>query len=120
SAANPVPLKSRLGDSCLDIGPLSTTIMNPCNGSNSQLWVFNSAGQIQSMGLSGQCLALDPSLAVLPCQGPNLDLVGQRWNAQPNGQITSVFGTCLSVLGSWVITDLCRPGDPGQEWDSAS
>jgi hypothetical protein len=71
-AANPVQLKSRLGDSCLDIGPLSTTIMNPCNGSNSQLWVFNSAGQIQSRGLSGQCLAINSdghSPVVLACQG---------------------------------------------------
>jgi Ricin-type beta-trefoil lectin domain len=124
-AAGPVQLKSRLGDSCLDIGPLSATVLNPCNGSNSQRWVFNSVGQIQSMGLSGQCVTINAQagqyLTLWACQGPPVDLtdaLGQRWNGQPNGQITGAFGACLSVFGGWVVTDLCRAGDPGQEWDS--
>src|SRR5262249_11923493 len=61
------------------------------------------------------------------CQGPPIDLtdaLGQRWNAQTNGQITGVFGNCLSVAGSvWsdlVITHYCRVDDPGQEWDSVA
>ena len=57
SAADPVQLQSRLGDWCID-GPNgnSTAMMvNPCNGSKSQLWVFNSAGQIESVAFPGDC-----------------------------------------------------------------
>ena len=56
SAAEPVQLKSRLGDWCLDgpNGNNTATMVNPCNGSKSQLWVFNSAGQIESVAFPGR------------------------------------------------------------------
>src|ERR1700759_5557120 len=43
SAAEPVQLRSRLGDWCLDgpNGNNAATVVNPCNGSNSQRWVLN-------------------------------------------------------------------------------
>src|SRR5438046_2839721 len=51
SAAEPVQLKSRLGNWCLDgpNGNNTATMVNPCNGSKSQFWVFNSGGQIESL-----------------------------------------------------------------------
>ena len=55
SAADPVQLRSRLGNWCLDgpNGNNTATMVNPCNGSKSQLWVFNSAGQIESVASPG-------------------------------------------------------------------
>jgi hypothetical protein len=55
SAADPVQLKSRLGNWCLDSpnGNNTATMVNPCNGSESQLWVFNSTGQIRAWPFQG-------------------------------------------------------------------
>ena len=60
SAAEPVQLKSRLGDWCLDgpNGNNAATVVNPCNGSNSQRWVLNSAGQIESAAFPGRCVSI--------------------------------------------------------------
>jgi hypothetical protein len=59
-AADPVQLKSRLGNWCLDgpNGNNTATMVNPCNGSKSQLWVFNSPGQIESVAFPGDPLTL--------------------------------------------------------------
>src|SRR3981081_1979667 len=64
SAADPVQLRSRLGNWCLDgpNGNNTATMVNPCNGSKSQLWVFNSAGQIESVASHGDCVSIsDPA-----------------------------------------------------------
>src|SRR5258707_14247327 len=60
SAADPVQLKSRLGDWCLDgpNGSNTATMVNPCSGSKSQRWVFNPAGQIESVAFAGNCLSI--------------------------------------------------------------
>ena len=68
SAADPVQLKSRLGNWCLD-GPNrnnAATMVNPCNGSKSQLWVFNSAGQIESVAFPGECLSISNAADTTP------------------------------------------------------
>src|SRR5262245_55327944 len=54
SAAEPVQLKSRLGDWCLDgPGNNTATVLNSCNGSSSQRWILNSVGQIESVAFPG-------------------------------------------------------------------
>jgi len=68
SAADPVQLKSRLGGNwCLD-GPTSNgaTVVNPCNGSKSQLWVFNAAGQIENLAFPGQCASIASAADTTP------------------------------------------------------
>src|SRR4030081_1358897 len=83
SAADPVQLKSRLGNWCLDgpTGNNAATMVNPCNGSRSQLWVFTSAGQIESVAVRGQCVSIsDPAdgtpVTLVPCQ---TNANNQRW-----------------------------------------
>src|SRR5262245_36511326 len=59
NAADPVQLRSRLGDWCLDgPGNNTATVVNPCNGSNSQRWVLNSVGQIESAAFPGHCVSI--------------------------------------------------------------
>ena len=94
SAAGPVQLKSRMGNWCLDgpNGDTTQTMINPCNGSKSQLWVFNSAGQIESVAFPGDCVTIsdaadDTPVIVLPCQ---TNVNNQRWNTQANGQVTQL------------------------------
>ncbi len=128
SAADPVQLKSRLGNWCLDSpnGNNTATMVNPCNGSESQLWVFNSAGQIESVAVPGNCMSIsnaaDNTPVVLsPCQTNANNL---RWSPQTNGQVTSALGPCLNVFGG-----VAQPGTPviayhciadvaDEEWDS--
>jgi Ricin-type beta-trefoil lectin domain len=128
SATDPVQLKSRLGNWCLDgpNGNNTATMVNPCNGSRSQLWVFNSAGQIQSVAFPGDCLSIsgaadDTPVILLPCQ---TNANNERWNPQTNGQVTSALGPCLNVFGG-----VAQPGTPviayhciadvaDEEWDS--
>jgi hypothetical protein len=128
SAADPVQLKSRLGNWCLDgpNGNNTATMVNPCNGSKSQLWVFNSAGQIESATFPGNCVSInDPAdntpVILSPCQ---TNTNNQRWYLQSNGQITSALGPCLNVFGG-----VAQPGTPviayhciadvaDEEWDS--
>ena len=128
SAADAVQLKSRLGDWCLDgpNGNNTATMVNPCNGSKSQFWAFNSAGQIESVAFPGNCVNISDAadntpVILLPCQ---TNANNQRWNPQTNGQITSALGPCLNVFGG-----VAQPGTPviayhciadvaDEEWDS--
>jgi Ricin-type beta-trefoil lectin domain len=128
NAAEPVQLKSRLGNWCLD-GPSGTntaTVVNPCDGSKSQTWVFNSVGQIESVAFPGDCVSISDAADNTPvilstCQ---TNANNSRWNPQTNGQITSALGPCLNVFGG-----VAQPGTPviayhciadvaDEEWDS--
>jgi Ricin-type beta-trefoil lectin domain len=131
SAGDPVQLKSRLeGNWCLDApdGNNAATMVNPCDGSKSQLWVFNSPGQIQSVAFPGQCVSIsdaaDQTPATLsPCQ-TNAD--NQRWTHQTDGHITSALGPCFCVSsnvanpGTPVIAYHCIADIPDKEWDIVS
>ena len=128
SAAEPVQLKSRLGNWCLD-GPNGTntsTMVNPCDASKTQLWVFNTAGQIESLAFPGDCLSIADAadgtpVILLPCQ---TNANNARWNPQTNGQVTSALGPCLNVFGGVaqpgtpVIAYHCLAGVADEEWDS--
>jgi hypothetical protein len=127
-----------LNDWCLDIGryaattpPAPVAIINPCNGSNSQRWVFNSAGQIESMYSPGYCLSIDgpwdgAAVGLTACQGFGSTGDRELWTHQANGQVTSAVGPCLAIWGgqtvpaTFVIGYHCTADTPGQEWDSAS
>ncbi|MDI3313641.1 MAG: RICIN domain-containing protein [Mycobacterium sp.] len=131
TAAAPVQLKSRLaGNWCLDApdGNNTSTMVNPCDGSKSQLWVFSSPGHIESAAFPGQCVSIsdaaDDTPAMLsPCQ-TNAD--HQRWTLQTDGHITSALGPCLCVSsnvanpGTPVIAYHCIAGIPDKEWDIVS
>jgi hypothetical protein len=129
SAAVPVQLKSRMGDWCLD-GPNSNaaTMVNPCNGSKSQLWVFNSAGQVESAAFPGECLSINNAADTTPvilstCQ---TNANNARWNLQPNGQVTSALGPCLNINGGVanprtpVIAYHCVADVADEQWDSVT
>ena len=128
SAADPVQLKSRLGNWCIDgpNGNSTAMVVNPCNGSKSQFWVFNSAGQIESVAFPGDCVSIsdaadDTPVILLPCQ---TNANNQRWNPQTNGQVTSALGPCLNVFGGVaqpgtpVIAYHCTADVADEEWDS--
>jgi hypothetical protein len=130
SAADPVQLKSRLGNWCLDgpNGNNAATMVNPCDGSKSQLWVFNSASQIESVAFPGNCLSISDAADTTPvilssCQ---TNANNTRWNAQTNGQVTSVLGPCLNINGGVanpgtpVIAYHCIPDVADEQWDSVS
>jgi hypothetical protein len=127
SAADPVQLKSRLGNWCLDgpNGNNAATMVNPCTGSTSQLWVFNSAGQIESAAFPGDCVSIsdatdDTPVILLPCQ---TTANNQRWTPQTNGQVTSALGACLNVFvgvaqpGTPVIAYHCTADVADEQWD---
>jgi Ricin-type beta-trefoil lectin domain len=127
-AADPVQLRSRLGNWCLDgpNGNNAATMVNPCDGSKSQLWVFSSAGQIESVAFPGHCVSIsDPAdntpVTVSPCQA---NANNQRWNSQTNGQVTSALGPCLNVFGGVAqpgtpaIAYHCIPDVDDEKWDS--
>lgn len=129
-AAAPVQLKSRLGNWCLDNpnGNNAATMVNACNGSKSQLWNFNSAGQIENVAFPGSCLSISSAADTTPvilsaCQTNSNN---QRWNTQPNGQVTSALGPCLNVNGGVanpgtpVIAYHCIPDVTDEQWDSVS
>lgn len=128
SAAPPVQLKSRVpGNWCLD-GPNANnaTMVNVCNGSKTQLWNFNSAGQIESVAFSGQCLSIanaaDNTPATLVSCSTNAN--NQRWTHQPTAEITSALGPCLNLSGGVgnpanpVIAYRCFPNADDETWDS--
>ena len=128
NAADPVQLKSRLGGNwCLD-GPTSNgaTVVNPCNGSKSQLWVFNAAGQIENVAFPGQCASIasaaDTTPVILSSCRTSAD--NARWNTQANGQVTSALGPCLNINGgvanpgTAVIAYHCVPDVADEQWDS--
>jgi hypothetical protein len=111
SAAGPVQLRSRLGNWCLDgpNGNNTATMVNPCDGTKSQLWVFNPAGQIESAAFPGQCMSISDAadgtpVLLVACQ---TNANNARWNPQGNGQITSALGPCLNVFGG-----VAQPGTP--------
>jgi hypothetical protein len=130
SATDPVQLRSRLGNWCLD-GPLgnnAATMVNPCSGLKSQLWDFNSAGQIESVAFPGACVSISNAadttpVILVPCQTNSNN---ERWNTQINGQITSALGPCLNVNGgvaqpgTAVIAYHCIADVADEQWDSVS
>lgn len=127
SADGPVQLRSRLGNFCLDTpsgNAFTPTVINPCDGSESQRWNLTTAGQIESAAFPGACLAMPEEswgVHIRPCA----DWPDSHWNIQPNGQITNVFGACVTVLGgpgpgTLVSTRVCIADAPGQAWDSVS
>jgi Ricin-type beta-trefoil lectin domain len=131
SAAGPVQLKSRLGGNwCFDApnGSNTATVVNPCDGSKSQLWVFNAAGQLESEAFPGQCASIsnpaDTTPVVLSSCQTNTN--NARWNAQPNGQVTSALGPCLNINGGVanpgtpVIAYHCIPDVADEQWDGVS
>ncbi|HEY2504732.1 MAG TPA: RICIN domain-containing protein [Mycobacterium sp.] len=130
SAATPVQLKSRLGNWCLDSpnGNNAATMVNACNGSKSQLWNFDPAGQIESVAFPGTCVSISNAADTTPvilsaCQTNSNN---QRWNTQPNGQVTSALGPCLNIdggvanPGTRVIAYHCIADVADEQWDSVS
>ena len=128
SAAGPVQLKSRMGNWCLDSpnGSSAATMINACNGSKSQLWNFNPAGQIESVAFPGSCVSISNAADTTPvtlsaCQ---VNSNNERWNSQPNGQVTSALGPCLNINGgvanpgTAVIAYHCIPDVTDEQWDS--
>jgi hypothetical protein len=128
SAIGPVQLKSRLGNWCLDApnGNNDAAMVNPCDGSKSQLWALDSAGRIESVAFPGQCVSIRDGVDNTPvtlagCQ-PNANNL--QWNSQPNGQLVSALGPCLNVFGGVaqpgtpVIAYHCIPDVEDEEWDS--
>jgi Ricin-type beta-trefoil lectin domain len=128
SAADQVQLKSRMGNWCLDApgGSNTATVINPCNGSQSQLWVFNPGGQIQNVAVAGNCLSIGNAadttpVNLSPCQN---NVSNQQWNHQANSQVTSALGPCLNINGgvanpgTAVIAYHCIPDVTDEEWDS--
>jgi hypothetical protein len=124
SADGPIHVRSRLGDACLDapswIGDVPVVI-NPCNDSDFQRWNL-SGGQLENVAFPGKCLT-DPQkgsgLHLEMCRGAMV----QHWSFQPDGQVRTDLGNCLTVLGgpapgTRVSARYCT-GDPGQGWDSA-
>jgi hypothetical protein len=130
SAADPVQLKSRMGNWCLDApnGNNTATMVNPCDGSKSQLWVFNPAGQIESANFPGNCLSISDAADRTPvilasCQ---TNATNEHWNHQANGQVTSALGPCLNIFGGVaapgtpVIAYQCLTDVADEEWDNVS
>jgi hypothetical protein len=130
SAAGPVQLKSRLGNWCLDgpNGNNTATMVNPCNGSRSQLWNLNPTGQIESVAFAGACVSISNAADTTPvtlssCRNNS---ESQRWNTQPNGQVTSALGPCLNVNGGVanpgtpVIAYHCITDVADEQWDSVA
>ncbi|HEX3548444.1 MAG TPA: RICIN domain-containing protein [Mycobacterium sp.] len=127
-AADPIQLKSRLGNWCLDApnGNNTATVVNQCDGSKTQRWLFNSAGQIESAAFPGDCLGISNAadntpVTLSPCQ---TNANNARWNPQPNGQLTSALGPCLNVFGgvaqpgTAMIAYHCIPDVADEQWDS--
>jgi len=117
-----------LGNWCLDgpNGNNAAAMVNPCNGSKSQLWVFNAAGQIESVAFPGHCVSISNAadgtpVILVPCQ---TNANNESWNPQANGQLTSALGPCLNVFGGVaqpgtpVIAYHCTADVADEEWDS--
>lgn len=129
SAADPVQLRSRLGDNwCLDgpNGAGTQAVVNPCAGSPSQRWILNSGGQIESAAFPGNCLgiadAADATPVVLsPCRAGRDN---QHWTHRPDGKMTSALGPCLNIFGgvarpgTAVIGYHDIPGVEDEQWDA--
>ena len=128
-ADGPVQVKSRLtGDFCLDAPTgnwYAAVLINPCNGSDFQRWNINGR-QLESAAFPGNCLAM-PGDSWYSHLGPCMDTYAQHWSFQPNGQVTTDTGACLTVIGGFgapgpgsrVSSRFCS-GDVGQGWDSVA
>jgi hypothetical protein len=128
NAAGPVQLKSRLGNWCLDgpSGNNTAAVVNPCDGSKSQSWLFNTAGQIESVAFPGYCASIrdasdNTPVTLAACRSNANNL---QWNREPDGQLISALGPCLNVFGG-----VAQPGTPviayhciadvdDEKWDS--
>ena len=123
-ADGPVQLRSRLGDFCLDApnaGWAGGAVINPCNGTDFQRWNLNGQ-QLESVAFPGRCLAVPSGDSWSSKLGPCYNSMAQHWNIQPDGQVKTDLGLCLTVLGgpgpgTWVSARWCN-GDVGQGWDS--
>jgi hypothetical protein len=103
-------------------------MVNPCNGSSSQRWVFTAADQIENVAFPGECLnisdAADNTPVILSSCQTNAN--NARWNLQTNGQVTSALGPCLNVFGGVaqpanpVIAYRCLADVADEQWDSVS
>src|SRR5277367_2647881 len=119
-ADGPVQLRSRLGDFCLDApnaGGMGGEVINPCNGTDFQRWNLNGQ-QLESVAFPGRCLTVPSGGSFFSQLGPCYNTMGQHWNIQPDGQVKTDLGLCLTVLGgpgpgTWVSARLCT-GDLGQ------
>jgi hypothetical protein len=124
SADGAVQLRSRLGEVCLDAPSgswVTALVINPCNGSDFQRWNLTATQQLESVAFSGECLSM-PGDSWYSHLGPCIDTYAQHWTIQPNGQVKSGVGACLTVLGgpgagTWVSTRFCD-GDSDQGWDA--
>jgi hypothetical protein len=122
-ADGPLQLRSRFGDVCLDApsgGWYAPVVINPCNGTDFQRWNLNGR-QLESVAFPGSCLAI-PGDSWYSHLGPCFNSYAQQWNIQPNGQVTTDTGACLTVLGgpgpgTRVSARWCN-GDLGQGWDA--
>jgi Ricin-type beta-trefoil lectin domain len=122
-ADGPVQVKSQLGDVCLDgqswVADIPVVI-NPCNGTDFQRWNLNGR-QLESAAFPGKCLTNPMDTGAVHIEYCR-DAFVQHWNFQPNGQVTTDSGNCLTVLGgpgpgTRVFARWCT-GDPGQAWVS--
>ncbi len=124
SADGPVQLRSHLGDVCLDAPTgswLSPVVINPCNGADSQRWNLTADGQLESVAFPGECLS-QPGESWWAHLQNCVNWFTQQWSIQPDGQVTTTVGACLTVLGgpgpgTSVSTRFCN-GAPDQAWDS--
>jgi hypothetical protein len=94
-------------------------MINPCNGTDTQRWNVRGDQKLESVAFPGRCLTMPEGIGAVNLVGC---LTSTRWNTQPNGPITTVFGACLTVLGgpapgTFVGTRVCN-GGPEQGWES--
>jgi hypothetical protein len=128
TAADPVQLKSRLGNWCLDApnGNNTAAMVNACDGSQSQRWIFNPGDQIESVAFPGSCLSINNAADGTPVTLSSCQTTANNssWNSQPNGQLTSALGPCLNVFGGVaqpatpVIAYHCIADVTDEQWDS--
>jgi len=124
TADGPVAFRSQLDDVCLDApsgGWPSNVMINACNGTDFQRWNVTGDQKLESVAFPGRCLTMPDGIGAVNLKGC---LTSSRWNIQPDGHITTVFGACLTVLGgpgpgTLVSTRVCN-GGPEQGWDSIS
>jgi Ricin-type beta-trefoil lectin domain len=122
-ADGPVQIRSQLGDVCLDAPSLIwdiPVVINPCNGTDFQRWNLTGR-QLENAAFPGKCLTMPVESGALHIEYCR-DAFVQHWSIQPNGQVTSDSGSCLTVLGgpgpgTRVAARWCN-GDPGQGWES--
>lgn len=134
AADDPVTLRSRLGDFCLDAPSanyFAAVVINPCEDSDTQRW-YRNGKQLQNVAFPGGCL-INPAatatntteMSLFAHLGPCAGMWPQDWNFDPNGQVKNDTGWyCLTVLGgpgpgTWVSIRYCN-GDPSQGWDVIS